>query len=194
MKYSDFLLDEQFNINNVIYRFKNKINGKVYIGQTAVPFRKRVIQHITCSNPTTKCYKSYFHRALNKYKFENFDVSIIERCSNQQEFDYREKYWIAYYNSTHKKLWQNKTFYEEHIHGIQKAIKCQQIPVYQYDLNGNFIKKWDSYKDVTLILYGLHKGNLSRNIKLNIQKNKLGFTKNGSIWSTISPTERRSYY
>lgn len=117
MKYSDFLLDEQFNINNVIYRFKNKINGKVYIGQTAVPFRKRVIQHITCSNP-----------------------------------------------------------------------------IYQYDLNGNFIKKWDSYKDVTLILYGLHKGNLSRNIKLNIQKNKLGFTKNGSIWSTISPTERRSYY
>lgn len=79
MKYSDFLLDEQFNINNVIYRFKNKINGKVYIGQTAVP-------------------------------------------------------------------------------------------------------------------YGLHKGNLSRNIKLNIQKNKLGFTKNGSIWSTISPTERGSYY
>lgn len=243
MKYSDFLLDKQFNINNVIYRFKNKINGKVYIGQTAVPFRKRVIQHITCSNPITKCYKSYFHRTLNKYKFENFDVSIIERCSNQQGLDCREKYWIAYYNSTnkkfgynlesgghkgkknkglseehkqkllqahlgvkysnstkkkisstHKKLWQNKTFYEEHIHGIQKAIKCQQIPVYQYDLNGNFIKKWNSYKDVTLILYGLHKGNLSRNIKLNIQKNKLGFTKNGSIWSTISPTERGSYY
>lgn len=39
MKYSDFLLDEQFNINNVIYRFKNKINGKVYIGQTAVPLK-----------------------------------------------------------------------------------------------------------------------------------------------------------
>lgn len=40
MKYSDFLLDEQFNINNVIYRFKNKINGKVYIGQTAVSLEK----------------------------------------------------------------------------------------------------------------------------------------------------------
>lgn len=107
MKYSDFLSDKQFNINNVIYRFKNKINGKVYIGQTAVPFRKRVIQHITCSNPITKCYKSYFHRALNKYKFENFDVSIIERCSNQQELDCREKYWIAYYNSTNKKFGYN---------------------------------------------------------------------------------------
>lgn len=243
MKYSEFLLDSQFDLNNVIYRFKNKINGKVYIGQTQVSFRKRVIQHVTCSNPDTKCHKSYFHKALNKYGFENFDISIIERCCDQTELDKREVYWINYYNSTnkkfgynldggghkgkkkkglsiehkqkllqantgskrndstkqklsetHKKLWENEEFYKKHIAQIQKAIECQQVPVYQYDLDGHFIKKWNSYKDVTLVLYGPHKGNLYRNIKLNIQKNKLGFTKNGSIWSTISPKERRAYY
>lgn len=68
MKYSDFLLDEQFNINNVIYRFKNKINGKVYIGQTAVPFRKRVIQHITCSIKNYGKIKLFMKNTYTEYK------------------------------------------------------------------------------------------------------------------------------
>ena len=63
--------------------------------------------------------------------------------------------------------------------------------IYQYDLNGNFIKEWDAICDVKLILYGnKNKGNLSRNIKLNMKKGKLGFTKNNSIWSFISPSRK----
>lgn len=32
MDYAQFLIDDQYLINYVIYRFKNKINGKVYKG------------------------------------------------------------------------------------------------------------------------------------------------------------------
>lgn len=49
-----------------IYRFKNLINGKIYIGQTTVPVRKRLIQHMTFSRPWTKCHKTYFHNAIYK--------------------------------------------------------------------------------------------------------------------------------
>ena len=66
MDYAQFLIDDQYLINYVIYRFKNKINGKVYIGQTTKSLRKRVTQHITNSRPNTKAHKTYFHNALNK--------------------------------------------------------------------------------------------------------------------------------
>lgn len=60
MDYAQFLIDDQYLINYVIYRFKNKINGKVYIGQTTKSLRKRVTQHITNSRPNTKAQKPTF--------------------------------------------------------------------------------------------------------------------------------------
>ena len=68
-----------------IYRFKNLINGKIYIGQTTVPVRKRLIQHMTFSRPWTKCHKTYFHNAIYKYGLNNFDFSVIEICKSQEE-------------------------------------------------------------------------------------------------------------
>jgi group I intron endonuclease len=107
MDYAKFLIDDTYNVDYVIYRFKNKVNGKVYIGQTVKPLRKRVIQHMTNSRPTTKVHKTYFHNTLNKYGFENFDLIIVERCSSQEELNERETYWIAYYNSTDKRYGYN---------------------------------------------------------------------------------------
>lgn len=243
MDYAEFLIDDTYNVDCVIYRFKNKVNGKVYIGQTIKSLRRRVVQHISISRPTTKVHKTYFHNALNKYGFENFDLAIIERCSSQEELNERETYWIAYYNSTNKKYgynidsggqkgkktkslskkhkwallkanlgchkseetkqqlskihrqkWKDPQFRKEHISNIMKIAGINKITVYQYDLNENFIKQWDSVYDVQLILYGSKRnGNLKRNIMNNNNKNMLGFTKNGSIWSFTSPTERRAY-
>lgn len=243
MDYTKFLIDDTYNVDYVIYRFKNKVNGKVYIGQTVKPLRKRVIQHMTNSRPTTKVHKTYFHNALNKYGFENFDLIIVERCSSQEELNERETYWIAYYNSTdkqygynidsggqkgkstkslfeehrqallnanlgchksketkqqlskvHKQKWKDPQFRKEHISNIMNVAGINKIPVYQYDLDENFVEQWDSIYDVQLILYGSKKnGNLKRNIINNNNKNKLGFMKNGSIWSLTSPTERRTY-
>lgn len=90
-----------------IYRFKNILNGKVYIGQTVVPVRKRLIQHMTFSRPWTKCHKTYFHNALNKYGLVNFEFEVIEICATQEELDLREKYWISYYKSNDKKYGYN---------------------------------------------------------------------------------------
>lgn len=60
--------------------------------------------------------------------------------------------------------------------------------VYQYDKHGNFIAVWNKCKDVVDFLYGIGaNGNLSRNIKLNNKRGKLGFSKNGYIWSFFAP-------
>lgn len=240
MSYAQFLIDDQFNVDFVIYRFKNKVNGKVYIGQTVKPFRKRVIQHMTNSRPTTKVHKTYFHNALNKYGFEMFDVSIIERCATQEELNERERYWIAYYKATdknygynvdsggqlgkttkplspehkqklldanlgkhrsdelkerlrqvHKEMWNDPKYRKMHLGNILKVAGWNKRKVYQYDLNGEFIREWDCVYDVNEILYGRRKaGSLHRNIKLNNKRGKLGFQKNGSIWSFTPPENK----
>lgn len=67
----------------IIYEIKNKINGKVYIGQHS-------------SNELGSYWGSgkLIKRAIEKYGIENFERTIVERCSDKNELDEREKYWI----------------------------------------------------------------------------------------------------
>lgn len=77
-----------------IYKFTNKINGKVYIGQS-IHIERRFQEHCQQAkhNP-----KTVFHNALQKYGVENFLFEIIELCEDSQ-LDDKEKYYINKYNS-----------------------------------------------------------------------------------------------
>lgn len=111
MTYDEFLADKNFiNITHAIYKFRNKINGKYYIGKTSKSVRTRIIQHMTNSKPWTKAKKSYFQKALNKYGFENFEFSIIENnIKDESLLNLREIYWIGYYKSDQKEFGYNMT-------------------------------------------------------------------------------------
>ena len=78
----------------LIYQFINKINNKVYIGQTTQTLEQRVNKHLQQLNDNT-----YFHHALKKYGINNFNIKIIEQNIPLSELDKREIYWIKYYNS-----------------------------------------------------------------------------------------------
>ena len=77
-----------------IYKVTNKINGKVYIGQS-VDIGKRWHQHMTAKDDI------YFHKAIQKYGVENFEWEVIEQCK-KKDLDEREIYWIEYYDSFNK--------------------------------------------------------------------------------------------
>ena len=77
-----------------IYKVTNKINGKVYIGQS-VDIGRRWRQHMTAEVDT------YFHKAIQKYGVENFEWEVIEQCK-KKDLDEREIYWIEYYDSFNK--------------------------------------------------------------------------------------------
>ena len=77
-----------------IYKVTNKINGKVYIGQS-VDIGRRWRQHMTAEDDI------YFHKAIQKYGVENFEWEVIEKCK-KSELDERESYWIEYYDSFNK--------------------------------------------------------------------------------------------
>ncbi len=75
-----------------IYKVTNKVNGKSYIGQTrnTVEFRWR--QHYKAKD------NKYFHRAIQKYGKENFEVITLEKCDVEKLND-REIFYISKYDT-----------------------------------------------------------------------------------------------
>ena len=88
-----------------IYKITNKINNKIYIGQS-VNIEQRFYTH--CSDALYKADNNYFHNAIRKYGKENFYIEIIEECP-EEELNDREIYWISKYNSTDTSIGYNST-------------------------------------------------------------------------------------
>ena len=86
-----------------IYIIKNKINNKVYVGQTKVSIKLRFQNHLSA----TRCGRDYtIGKAIRKYGEENFYIELLEECL-ASELNEREMYWIAFYNATDNKCGYN---------------------------------------------------------------------------------------
>lgn len=105
MTYTEILNSDLSKSKNVIYKFTNLVNNKVYIGQTRKQFRERLAQHVwqMKNNPC------YFHKSLAKYGLSNFDITILETCENPEDLNGLEVYWIDYYGSTDRNKGYNLT-------------------------------------------------------------------------------------
>ncbi len=82
----------------IIYKITNKINGKVYIGQTVQSLHKRWGQHCR----TDQSYCRLLSHAIQKYGRENFTIEQIDHAHNRDELDAKEVYWIKFYDSMNR--------------------------------------------------------------------------------------------
>lgn len=82
-----------------IYKIQNKLDGRIYIGQS-VHVERRLKEHLWNE-------KSDLDKDISNYGKENFTFEIIEECS-KEELNIRERYWIKYYNCIEPKGY-NKT-------------------------------------------------------------------------------------
>lgn len=89
----------------IIYKATNKINKKVYVGQTIHTLEYRRKQHENRSKYDK--YLTLFGRALRKYGFENFEWKIICRANSKRELDILESLWILVLHSTEKERGYN---------------------------------------------------------------------------------------
>lgn len=77
-----------------VYMITNLVNGKIYIGKTNNP-QKRRLEHYRLSSAHTY----YLYRSMKKHGVENFSFEVFEEHETEAEALEAEVFWIAYYKS-----------------------------------------------------------------------------------------------
>lgn len=91
-----------------IYKITNKINGKIYIGQS-IDLDRRKKEHIRDLNKNRN-HNNHFQNAWNKYGEENFKFEYIHIVEDSSELNYLETYYINLYDSTNPDNGYNYTY------------------------------------------------------------------------------------
>lgn len=99
-----------------IYIYINKINNKIYIGQT-----KRTLSERAGHNGEGYKGCKRFYRAIQKYGWINFIGEILEDNLTQEQANIREKYWIKFFNATDKNKGYNLTQGGDNLEGIDRT-------------------------------------------------------------------------
>ncbi len=95
----------------IIYIIKNKLNNKIYIGQTKNSLQERIASYRSSIVSYVKRNKKDKHIivfAMAKYGFENFQFNIIEDgIESQSDLDQKEIFYIRSYKSQDKNIGYN---------------------------------------------------------------------------------------
>lgn len=100
----------------IIYKIKNKINGKIYIGQTIQEkgFNgrynangqgiERVYNYHMKNLKSCYSFNSHLLNSIEKYGFESFEVDeIFDIAFSREELNIKEKCWISIYKSNDRR-------------------------------------------------------------------------------------------
>lgn len=130
-----------------IYCIENIVNGKKYIGQSKGIRRRWYIHKRLLNNK--QHFNVYLQNSYDKYGVDNFNFYIIELCE-VEELHKKELKYMSEYNATDRKFGYNLRASTEH--GVKFSEELLQKmressnppnPVYQINLNGEIIKKWE---------------------------------------------------
>lgn len=123
-------------IKGYIYKIINRINNKVYIGQTKYTIEHRWNQHLRAYREGRQ-YSLY--KAIHKYGLENFSIEQLEEVS-VDKLDEREIFWIAKYDSF--KNGYNMTIGGQNVHYIWTDNQYEEIKdLYLSGFTAKFIAK-----------------------------------------------------
>ena len=126
-----------------IYKIKNIINNKLYVGCTITTIKKRFEEHAwRCLKTDTN---TKFCNSIKKYGVENFQIDLIEECDVSNIYE-REKHYINELNTFKKGL--NSTYGGEGCLGYKHSKEIKE-KISKKLKNGNS-HKGKTYED----LYG----------------------------------------
>lgn len=91
-----------------VYTIFNKINGKIYVGETN-DWKARWSKHISVAY--SHKIKGYaIHAAIFKYGIESFEFSVLQELPTKQDVRNSEIYWIKYFQSKNRSFGYNLTY------------------------------------------------------------------------------------
>ena len=88
----------------VIYKIRNSINQKVYVGMTTQSLRRRFTRHLTDAKNGSALP---FHAAIRALGAENFQVEMIDEAQTLKDLQEREAHWIEHFKSYQRELGYN---------------------------------------------------------------------------------------
>lgn len=90
------------DIYGSIYLITNRVNGKIYIGQTKLSQKAKTVEYKTSSRGSLSRYRKDrpIICAMKKYGFNNFEFAFIDTASSQGELDLKERSHIEQRKST----------------------------------------------------------------------------------------------
>lgn len=93
-------------INGIIYKIVNKIDNKIYIGQTIRCLNKRIDEYKHCLKKK-KYFNNHLFCSFNKYGWENFEFIIIDTAKTMEELNEKEIYYINQHKSNNRDFGYN---------------------------------------------------------------------------------------
>lgn len=154
-------------VYGVVYKIRNKINNKVYIGRTIHGFDVRYGKKWYENTHNIKLLNS-----IKKYGYKNFEVvKILDVAFSNKELNTKEKHYISIYKSNEKKYGYNITSggsyeYEEYRKKMSHSIS-----------NSEKFKKSMQSKEFS--------DKMSKNLKLRME--------NTNMKEIISKTQKESW-
>jgi group I intron endonuclease len=151
-----------------IYGIRNKINGKMYVGQS-VNVSNRFIRHKTLLKHN-KHYNRHLQNSYNKHGLEQFEFIILEKCE-ERLLDLREQHWID--NHDKSELYNHELFIEDrsgcrnsfygkhHTAKTKKKMSSLKNGIYNGADNPNFGNRWSESQKNHM------RGDQNTNAKLN---------------------------
>lgn len=170
-----------------IYLHRNKINNKIYIGQT--------IQSLNGRWKNGKGYNEknqpYFYYAIQKYGWDNFEHIILEQNENwtQEELNIKEKEYIAKYQANNPQYGYNISEGGSSIspNALPKALEwMQQHPEFGQARAQDMLKWQKEHPEETLKMR-------QENIKkaINARKKKVQCIETGEIFESATEAARK---
>lgn len=166
-EYGGLLFISEF-MKGIIYKATNLYNGLSYIGQTRATLEKRKTQHL---NGAVTDSVNHFHLALMQYGDSGFKWEILDEFSGSKEevihaLNVAEEYHILRLRTRLSEYGYNATQGGYSSDKFDDAIKKRALANYggkavlQYDLDGNFVREYESIAEVCRV-FGIknkHKG------------------------------------
>ena len=142
---------EEKNWKYIVYETTNLVNNKIYIGlhKTINPdvFDGYLGNGVIATQPYTYEHaKTAFQYAVKKYGPKNFRRKVLAIFDNIEEASNLEEELV------NEKFLERSDVYNMVLGGLGGYFISNRLKVYQYDLQGNFIKEYKSYAEAGMKL------------------------------------------
>lgn len=145
-------------IYGIIYKITNKINGKVYIGQTT---KKGGFDERYGYNLRKNTHNNHLKASIDKYGIENFEIDkVFDVAYSKEELDKKEIFYIEKYKCTDSNFGYNISLGGNSISERERELRSRNMKNYHSNIqkmikvyiDGKMVD-WDMYsaKDLSRI-------------------------------------------